>query len=418
MKIADIELTYLDVPLTPHTHQHMQYWLPHWRISQLCKVTLEGGIVGWGETIPNYTWGKVPADIRERVLGQEAADLLWRDELGAGAQMALFDAVARAENVPVHRLLGQQVREWCPISWWAMDMPPQDWARQCAEAAAQGYMSAKLKARPWFDLHAALRAVLDAVPPQFTLDLDFNATLGDAANAVRFLKTLERYDQVAMIESPIPQGDVAGNQQIHRQISRPIAMHYGQPPIMTALQQDVCDGFVVGGSAGTVLRQAQVCEAANKPLWLQLVGTGLTTAWAAHLGAVVEQAKWPAISCLNIYASSLLASPIQVLGGFYRVPDGPGLGVTINEAALARYRVDYSFLEPPRHLYRYIRANGVATYYGCGKQALADVYVADAQPIAEPGATLEVVPDDGSAGFAELYARVGRSHTVRRVESA
>ena len=228
----------------------------------------------------------------------------------------------------------------------------------------------------------------------------------------------ERYDQVAMIESPIPQGDVAGNGQIHRQISRPIAMHYGQPPIMTALQQDVCDGFVVGGSAGTVLRQAQVCEAANKPLWLQLVGTGLTTAWAAHLGAVVEQAKWPAISCLNIYASSLLTPPIQVQGGFYRVPDGPGLGVTINEAALARYRVDYSFLEPPRHLYRYIRANGVATYYGCGKQALADVYVADAQPIAEPGATLEVVPDDGSAGFAELYARVGRSHTVRRVESA
>ena len=40
MKITDIELTYLDVPFTPHTNEHMQYWLPHWHIVQICKLTL------------------------------------------------------------------------------------------------------------------------------------------------------------------------------------------------------------------------------------------------------------------------------------------------------------------------------------------------------------------------------------------
>ena len=212
MKIRDIELTYLDVPFTPHTNEHMQYWLPHWHIVQICKLTLDNGVVGWGETIPNYTWAKVPDDIEEQIGGREAGDLLWEDGLGAGVQIAIFDAMGKSLNTPAYRLLGTKVREWCPLSWWAMDMPPNDWAQQCADAAEQGYMSSKLKARTWYDLHAAIQTIIEDVPSQFKLDLDFNATLANAANAVEFLKTLERYEQVAMIESPIPQGDVAGKQ--------------------------------------------------------------------------------------------------------------------------------------------------------------------------------------------------------------
>ena len=93
-------------------------------------------------------------------------------------------------------------------------------------------------------VHAAIGAIIEDVPQQFKLDLDFNATLANAANAVEFLKTLEQYEQVAMIESPIPQGDVAGNKQIRQRINRPVAMHYGSPPILTTLHEDVADGFV------------------------------------------------------------------------------------------------------------------------------------------------------------------------------
>ena len=143
MKITDIELTYLDVPFTPHTNEHMQYWLPHWHIVQICKLTLDNGVVGWGETIPNYTWARVSDDIEEQIVGREAGDLLWEDGLGAGVQIALFDAVGKALNTPAYRLLGTKVREWCPLSWWAMDMPPKDWAQQCVDAAEQRYMSSQ-----------------------------------------------------------------------------------------------------------------------------------------------------------------------------------------------------------------------------------------------------------------------------------
>jgi L-alanine-DL-glutamate epimerase-like enolase superfamily enzyme len=417
MKVRGIEFIHLDVPFTEHTQQHMQYWLPHFRIIQLCKLTLVNGLVAWGETLPNYTWARVPEDVVERVVGREVTDLLWQDDLGAGVQMALFDAVGKMLDAPIYRLLGRKVRDWCPISWWAMDMPSEDWARQCQDAVAQGYMSAKLKARTWQDLHAGLQAIFAVVPPQFVLDLDFNGTLGNAAQAIQFLKTLERYEQVAIIESPIPQADVAGNVAIRNRINRPIAMHCGTPPLMTALTEDVTDGFVLDRGAAALLEQAHVVQAANKPFWLQLVGTGLTTAWAAHFGAVLSGATWPAVTDMHIWESQLLTHNIEVRGGFYRVPEQPGLGVEVDEAAIERYRVEYSFLTPPRHVYRYARANGEVTYYGCGKQELHHVYPNNAQPIAETGSSLDVIPDDGSTEFAELYNAVHGEHVVRRNEA-
>jgi len=416
VKIADIELTYLDVPFTPHTNEHMQYWLPHWRIVQICKITLDNDVTGWGETIPNYTWATVPNDIADRVVGRDAGGLLWEDGLGAGVQIALFDAIGKTLNVPVYRLSGTKIRDWCPLSWWGMDMSPPDWAQQCKDAVAQGYMSSKLKARTWYDLHAAIQAIIEDTPPQFKLDLDFNSTLANAANAVDFLKTLERYEQVAMIETPIPQGDVAGNKQIRQRINRPIAMHYGSPPILTTLHEDVADGFVICAGAHRLLKQATVCEEANKPFWLQLVGTGITTTWAAHLGAVCTQAKWPAITCMNIWESQLITEQIELRGGFHRVPETPGIGVDIDQAAIEKYKVDYAFVDPPRHVYRYSRFNGEVTYYGCSKQELHSVYPEDAMPTCESGSNFDVVSDDGSEAFRKLYDAVQDGNTIRRVE--
>lgn len=416
MKVQAIEFTLLDLPFTEHTNLHMQYWLPHHRIFQICKLTLDNGVVGWGETMPNYTPNKVPAGIEGRVLDHEAAELMWQDDLGVGVQMALFDAVGKTLNVPVYRLLGKKIREWCPISWFCMEMPPEDWALQCQEAVAQGYMSCKLKARTWQDIHAGLQAIFAVVPKQFVVSLDFNGTLWNSGQAVQFLKTLEQYPQVAIIESPIPQADVAGNAYIRKHIHRPIAMHYGSPPIETTLREDVTDGFVLGAGASELMKQAHVVQAANKPFWMQLVGAGLSTIWSAHFASVLSGAVWPSDPDLNLRESQLITPTVEVCGGYYRVPERPGLGVEIDHDALERYRVDYDFLETPKHIYRYIRANGEATYYGCSKQDLHHLYPESAQPIAEAGSALEVVPDDGSAEFAELYNAVQNGHILRRHE--
>jgi Enolase C-terminal domain-like len=181
--------------------------------------------------------------------------------------------------------------------------------------------------------------------------------------------------------------------------------------IMTTLREDVADGFVLCAGAAALLKQAHICEEHNKPFWLQLVGTGITTAWAAHWGAVLKQARWPAITCMNIWESQLIQPAHEIQNGFLRVPEGAGLGIEIDEAALEHYRVDYTFVHPPRHLYRYTRAGGESRYYACSKEQLQWAYPGDAQPIGEAGSSLTVVADDGSQAFADLYAAVKAGQT-------
>ena len=119
---------------------------------------------------------------------------------------------------------------------------------------------------------------------------------------------------------------------------------------------------------------------------------------------------------MNIWESQLITEPIELRGGFYRVSEKPGMGVEVDQAAMQRYEVDYSFVDLPRHVYRYARASGETTYYGFNKQELHAVYPNDAMPACEAGSTLEAVPDDGSDAFKELHDAVQGGRTVRRLE--
>ena len=61
-------------------------------------------------------------------MGQNALDVMWDDSLGAGIQMALFDAVGRTAGVPVHALLGHKIHDTTPLSWWNIDTSAEDLA--------------------------------------------------------------------------------------------------------------------------------------------------------------------------------------------------------------------------------------------------------------------------------------------------
>jgi hypothetical protein len=93
----------------------------------------------------------------------------------------------------------------------------------------------------------------------------------------------------------------------------------------------------------------------------------------------------------------------SVRGGFYPVTEKPGLGVTPDRSTIKRYTVDYEWVDPPRHLYEYSRQSGEVTRYACSKQELHHVYPSDAQPISEPGSRLNVVEDDGTKQFENLW---------------
>lgn len=409
LTVQSVERIWVELPLRPVPARNMVREIPHWTLFELCLVHLACGVTGLGETMCYYTHRTVSDAAVASVTGHGAAERMWDDGLGAGLQMALFDAVGRALQVPCHRLLGAQHRDRALLSWWAIDMPGEDWLAECRQALAQGYTDFKTKARPWFDPERQCGLLEPALPPHFQLDLDFNAMLVNTAQASRVLADLERFRHVAIFESPIPQEDVAGNRFLRRQTRVPIAMHYGSPPIMTALREDVCDGFVIGGGAGTVLRQAAVAAAADKVFWLQLVGSAITATWALHLAAVLSHARWPAVNCHQLFEAAVVRPAITVSNGSAAVPEGPGLGLELDREAVERYRT----LPRPRPypapgLLLAIRWPSGATSYYAHAQQYWDDFLGGRLPLFARGVDLEHVPDDGSPGWRDLQARAQR----------
>ena len=417
LTVADVERIWVDVPLRPVPARNMVREIPHWTLFEVCRVRLACGVVGFGETMPYYTWRSVSDAAVASVTGKNAAERMWDDGLGAGLQMALFDAVGRATGVPCHRLLGNRHRDRAFVSWWAIDMPAADWLAECRDAIAQGYTSFKTKARPWYDPVEQCTALAAELPPWFQLDLDFNAMLVNTAQATRVLAELERFAHIAIFESPIPQEDVQGNRFLRSQTRVPIAMHYGSPPIFTALKEDVCDGFVIGGGASAVLRQAAVAAAADKVFWLQLVGTGITATWAVHLAAVLSHARWPAVNCHQLFEHALIRPAMTVGNGLAAVPDAPGLGVELDAEAIDRFRVparDKPY--PAPGLLLAIRwPSGANSYYAHAQQYWDD-FLGGRLPLFAKGVRLERIADDGSEQWRALQqrAQVGGVHEGSR----
>ena len=414
MKVTNVERIIVDVPFTPRQQEITRQSVYNWSILELCKVTTDTGHVGWGETVIHYTYGRVTDDAVVRTIGQSPAELMNEDSLGAGLQMALFDVVGKILEVPVHRLLGTKVRDWTPISWWCSHSSPENWAAEAAEAVAQGYTNLKNKPRPWNDIVAQVDAVSKVVPPHFHLDLDPNGSWENAGNAIPIIKKLERYENVAMFETPIPQEDILGNRQIRQAVNRPVAMHFGSPPFVTAVREEVCDGFVIGGGKSMTMRQGQCAAEVSMPFWLQIVGNGLTTTWDAHLGSVLTHARWPAISCINMYSHHLLTEPVQVINGHQRVPDKPGLGVEVDEAAVEQYRVPQEVLDEharqgqlyihpkPRLINTIVYPDGTCIYMDYPN--VPGTYV--------EGVRTEIWEDDGSQEWRNLYERVQKEKQV------
>lgn len=413
MKVTNVERILVDVPFTPRQQQITTQSVStvyNWSLLELCKVTTDTGHVGWGETVIHYTYRRVSDESVARVLGQSPAALLNDDSLGAGLQMALFDVVGKILEVPVYQLLGMQCRDAVPISWWSIDASPEEWAAEAAEAVASGYTSFKNKPRPWWDIVAQVEAVAAVVPADFKLDLDPNGSLRDAATAIPIMQKLATYPNVAMFETPIPQNDVAGNKQIRQAVDRPIAMHFGSPPYTTCVREDVCSGFVIGGGKSQVMREGQLSAAADMPFWLQIVGNGLTTTWAGHLGSVLTHATWPAITCINLYSEHLLTRPVEVSEGVHKIPDAPGLGVDVDEAAVERFRVPsekldaegYTIHPVPEIIKTAVYPDGSCIHIAGDGLSYFNAGNGEAQV---EGARLALSFNDGSDAWAKLFAQ-------------
>ena len=405
--IVDIDRFSVRVPFRELTARNMVRELPWWDIFEICKVTLHGGVVGYGETMSYYTWIKTTDEAVKRAWGKNAAEIMWDDSLGAGLQMAILDAVARATDVPIYALLGKKIRDRAALAWWDNDLSPADLASECKLAVEKGYTRFKTKGRPWWDPFSQMEQVAKVVPEDFSIGIDFNDTLINADHAQRILPDLAgQFPVVKFYESPIPQDDVEGGKRIQQMTDVSIAHHYGRPPAMVQLGEELCDGFVVGGGASQLMHRGAVCAEAKKPFWLQLVGTGITASYALHFAAVLEWARWPAVNCHQLFQHDLLKNELVVKEGTTSVPERPGLGVELDMEAIESFRIPTPQTQPPGpdRLMRAVFPKGPIWYYANGQQ-YRQHGSAGVLPVYQRGAYLEMIPNDDSARWRELHRR-------------
>ena len=77
MKISRIERIPVDAGFNARPERHMSRELWNWSISEVIRLETDDGIVGWGETLPHYTWGRVSEQAIDKALGRNPFELLW-----------------------------------------------------------------------------------------------------------------------------------------------------------------------------------------------------------------------------------------------------------------------------------------------------------------------------------------------------
>lgn len=405
LKITEVERIVVNVPFTPRAHEWNALLVWNWSVVEVIRVHTDAGITGWGETLPHYGWGNVTDEAVARVKGGNPADFLADDSLGPGLQMAIYDLVGKANGVPASALIGQRVREWCPIAWWNTKMPPEVLAEEAREAVAAGYTFHKFKVRPWIDVYEQVAQVSAATPPEYRLDVDWNSMLLSVGEATPVLRELDTMEKIAIYETPIPHPDLEGYRQLREKVARPLAVHVKGHPLVPVLKNETTDGFVMDVGVEAMIKYNAISAEFGKNYWIQLVGTGITTAMVAQLGSVMSHARWPAVTVMNNYSDDLLVDPLTIRDGYLKAPDGPGLGVEIDEEALERFRMEPPYQLPGRrHILTVSWPHGRAVHYAHMSQTWAD-FLAGNHPVQERGAKMDVRVDDGSAEWADLYAR-------------
>ncbi len=336
----------------------------------LLRLRTETGIVGLGEAVPlSLRGGDTPARVERSLIrltrrlarldvalmdSEEplaaAVDAMIHVAAGrrlpapakAAVEMALFDLAGRLSGTPLWRMLrGESSAPLRCNATLAADSPD----RLAAESAAwreRGFETFKLKLGMGDDAERA-RAVREAVGPEARLRVDANGAWS-TEQAVAILNEIEPLG-IELVEQPT--GSLREMAAVAEATAIPIA---ADESVTSAKEAE--RAVRVGACRLATVKLAKVGGigtaagiAAELPVYLSSALDGpVGIAAAAHAAqALYRDHEDPGLAhglaTQELFAGTIASVECELREGLLHLPDGPGLGIEIDEAALERHRL-------------------------------------------------------------------------------
>ncbi len=369
MKITQIETIPVLVPINPQRAIRSGRGFHTNSPFLLVKVMTDEGVVGLGEVSCTAVWSgednRTAARIIEQylapaLLGQDPTQierltgLMSRVVAGnmftkSALEMAFWDILGKVAGLPVYRLLGGAVRDFVTTKFSVSGLPPAEAARIAAWAVEQGFRTMKVKVgiQPDEDV-ARVAAVREAVGPDVRLGVDANGGWSPRV-AIQTIPRLYA-SRIIFAEQPVPDLDIAWLADVRRSVSVPVMADesvYTLQDAMAIVRAGAADILSVyvgkGGGIGPARKMAAVAEAAGLVCTIgSNLELGVAAAAMIHLGMATTAVAAEDFPCDILtpffYESDLLRDPLPIEAGKARPHEKPGLGVELDEKAVARFR--------------------------------------------------------------------------------
>ncbi len=352
------------------------------------KIETDAGLIGWGEPIIEgkaATVATAVAELMENLLGKDPLNIedhwqvMYRGGFYrggpilmsaiAGIDQALWDIKGKYHHAPVHQLLGGKVRDRMRVYSWIGGDRPEHVGQAAADMVAKGFTAVKMNATDemsYVDSFvkidqalARIAAVRAAGGPGLDIGIDFHGRVHKAMAKV-LAKELEPYRPMFIEEPVLPQ---------HNEALREIARHTAIP-IATGerlfsrwdFKQLLIDGYVdiiqpdlshAGGitECKKIISMAEafdVAAAPHCPLGPIALAACLQVDATCHNAFIQEQSLGIHYNKENDLLDYLVDKTVfNYDKGFCQIPEGPGLGIEINEEyLLSRAAVGHNWHNP------------------------------------------------------------------------
>lgn len=265
------------------------------------------------------------------------------------ADIALWDLKGKATSLPLYRLLGgyrTSIPVYVSAAYYAAGQTPDDVARELASCVEQGFKGVKMRvggATLKEDI-ARVRAARRAIGDDVELMVDANYGFNDHLQGIR-AGLLFQDEGVRWLEEPTQPDNLKGSTAIAEALTMPVATgesestRWAFQQIIEQRAADILqpDVTVVGG-VSEWLKVAALASSHNIPVAPHYVWD-VHVHLAAATPAVIVQEYFERDSDL-VNFDDVLVSPLKPENGMLRVPEGPGLGLDLNDEAIGRYRID------------------------------------------------------------------------------